>query len=1671
MTLSMQLRWKAPDSSTSVNLRFRDVIAKGFLPEAPSVPFVVPGLGAEIVPVPFVLQVTVSPFVLVNYDGAVVISDTAITPTPNVTSGQINYVVCRARYRLMDSPILQMQVLTQAAYLADPELPWLHVAGVVDLSSGGPYATVPLSRIFYEARDAIDEQTRSSWREPVATSGLLPRGPANHNRQGDVRLVTDTGSFYWWNEVADDWEVFDEVPVIVHRDYEHTNGITGDSAAGTLLPGVTGAGALSELTVAAVAAGSAYTVNGRLLQSPGAPYTSGTLGAFSSRGLIRLEIDDVGVLTPSYRAFSGTSNVDFARIVNMSDTHPAGAFSLLFTVIGSTLTWDNGPPVVVVVAPSGARRHRLYRPNGVDWIEIQVLTTPAAPGANISDAYTVNAPTDFETRFLVGYWFWDGSGVKPLIVGQDKRRFGNLGFPQMATEFKDTQFYPPETELRGNMVYSGGTCTSLAGLNLQILGPIVSYIRGKRFETAGFFNGTTLLNNQPNIYIYVDEQGVLQISITNPATVFDAAGRPLQFATVARVTTAGGVITVVDDERDPQLIVGAASRNVRVKLTPTDVLRYEVATKQAVLESNASTAGTKFKSGTAELTDGTLNMVAGAGGVVTGSGGSLNLATGVFNGPVGTINLTTGVYTGVDTLDGVLSDLDLNDAGSLKFRDPNTAGVYQSFTSVGIGSLANLQPSNTDPSIFSALRDGQLGQRFQQGVDTTVATSFQPSNGGGLVVSLAAGTFYDAFGRKVTTTVPTTVTITGVASGETYAIVWDPDSGNGAFASKRVSGLGLGADIQDTVFAIAKLSGTSSIAAIEDVRRACTGEFVRSYVTVGSTAGFSGANFTSIRQALLWIKCFKDDVAAGRPKIIYIITDITEPFRTADGGCIKIDAAFDKFWDESSDRLEGIRIIGLNSTIGEPQPQITYGGAGQQGFFIDFNYLVRNWTIENIRILYAGDALLTNEDICFFKDAPGGFTVRKVQLSGNNKLTHVCRWTGSTNFGGSNTSESSQGFLWDQVHCSNLGQGTEAGPTFAIGSLFHFLTAGTIRGIMEFRACYFNASSTQEYQYAFTSPTGAGADDLYVSLKDCIFEGCTTAIFNELDDAQKLMSRCRFGAAATSYAMGTGNTQPVQLSQCVFANSTGINLTGAIAVSDCIAKDACPVTGGTTTDLNNCDFHTDGTFSGPFHSISQCRVKVTATATAGLTMGTGSLLSISDTFLEKSNSSAQSNTILTIDASVVITLNNVYMAYTSTALSTEAAVVISASAPTVRFDHVICAPEGERDSMTSVINVGANALILDLVNCQFDAPNVMLELTRSVDNGYVGRISILDCNIEANDQVYFSSPAAAKLEFLSIERCRIFCTSNLVSSTPGCKKFVMRNNDITLSYSTNQSMVIGSDGTINSYGEISHNNLYLSGGGGFKFSLGDYYTSRYIGNTGYCDNTQAAGASSGISHLGTSGESCVVIGNDFMGDNDGTNAGSCSIQIGQGGDGPSTIIVIGNSVRSDGDSTADATSSINCSGGGSTVRQLVISNNTMISACSGTGNPSCTISAFTFDDGNTGTLVVNNNLMETDNGGSATATAQTTLTAGGAGALTVSNNVMRMRTSAGAGTSVCRIRVSACTTATIIGNSIRSSDDANIDVLATAAHAIIMGNALDSNGASTVTNASPSFVNVNNLLT
>lgn len=528
--MKMLLEFGAADRTEFLNLRFKGVFTKGF------------AVGGVVTPSNSNLTVSISPFALVTFDGTVVReTDTVVA---NVASGVRNYVVVRARYRFNQTALLALQVLSETAYNADAEKDWLHVLAVVDLATGGPYSFPPASSVSTVERDEIDPISRASWRAPVATLGELP---LVNNRHGDTRLCTDTGSLHWWNEDTSTWEIFDEVPLTHHRATEHSNGLIAQSVSTSLEPGVSG----TNLTVQAVPAGSGYTVNGRFVAAPATNQSIAASTAGSNRGLLQLGYDQNGAATLNYRVARDADALDLTqvRILNISDGHPTGTFSLLYSA-GLGYSWAGGQP--------GSRgineRFRLFTSGGNHWVD--VVITGADPVVSVSDNYIVNASLKSESSFLVGYWFW--AGATTLVLGTDKRVWGTLGYPEMSSDFKEdviNAVVVGDTR-RDGVIMGGELINDLGTLSARIVGPIIAVVGGKRMVVPGSYSGFAFPPNDI-VNLFVDETGALVTSGFNP---------PEKSAMVAQVTTDGSTITAISDERRAVLVAGAHEGHVSVRM-------------------------------------------------------------------------------------------------------------------------------------------------------------------------------------------------------------------------------------------------------------------------------------------------------------------------------------------------------------------------------------------------------------------------------------------------------------------------------------------------------------------------------------------------------------------------------------------------------------------------------------------------------------------------------------------------------------------------------------------------------------------------------------------------------------------------------------------------------------------------------------------------------------------------------------------------------------------------------------------------------------------------------------------------------------------------------------------------------------------------------------------------
>lgn len=680
MAMQMLLGWGAKDSTLLLNTRFKEVFKKGF------------ATGGVITTSGSTLEATVSPFVLVTSDGCVATSDASVTLP--IGDGVKTYIVVRARYRTNNSPILVVQALSAAAFGSDPEAQWLHVVATLDLTTGTPHSFPPASSVSYTERDEIDQQGRSFWRDPVPTLGDLPQ---TRNRHGDTRLVTDTGSLHWWNENTSVWEIFDEVPLTHHRQTEHSNGLVARSVSTSLQPGVTG----TNVTVQAVPAGSGYTVDGRFVAAPSSAQSIAASTAGSNRGIIQLGYDQNGASTLNYRVGRDADALDLsgARLLDISDGHPLGTFSLVYDPARG-FSWGGGEPAY---SPGVGLPFKLKNSAGTHWISISF--TGAFPVIAVSDNYIVNASLKDNTHFLVGHWFWDGSSV--LVLGADKRVWGNLGYKEMSSDFKrDIINAVVIGDSRRDGVISGGELINdLGSLSARIVGPIVAVVGGTRFVVDGAFSGAAFPPSAITS-LFISQSGVL-----TQAAGFPSDGSP--YAAIADVTTNGSNITTIDDRRYAVMVAGNHEGSVSV-----------------VMGKDSSFASRNHYTENKRVFE--------------------------TRGPVGDVEntlLSTGI---LEAIDG-----ELRSGGPLNINDGTNDNLVNS---VAYPAIANVLPGASAPSLVEAIV--AAGEVASSGVGVVSSSDFAVSTSG-LNITLSAGVAYTFAGMKLRTTTNTVLAVGAIAPNTT----------------------------------------------------------------------------------------------------------------------------------------------------------------------------------------------------------------------------------------------------------------------------------------------------------------------------------------------------------------------------------------------------------------------------------------------------------------------------------------------------------------------------------------------------------------------------------------------------------------------------------------------------------------------------------------------------------------------------------------------------------------------------------------------------------------------------------------------------------------------------------------------------------------------------------------
>lgn len=1442
MTLSMSLYWKAPDSSALMNGRLKDVCEKGIV------------TGATLTPVVGSLQIDVSPFTCVTFDGTVARSSATERLGP-VVDGDINYVVFRARYVSLGSPIMQLQVMTDAAFLADPEADWLHVIGTIDLTVGG-FSDVPAANIFYEERNAVDPQGRGSWRAPVANAAALPIPPGHHNREGDVRLSLDTGSLWWWNDGTTSWEVFDEVPLASHREHEHTNGITGDSNATTFAPTVSGG---TDIEIAGVPVGSGYVVNGRYLTTPSGitTITGATLAAV--RGLVQVYVDELGAIDEEHRVQLLAEPLDIAsaRIINISDNHALGNFALAFTNVGGNqLSWGLGEPVAVTTGNT----YRLYTADYFGWVDVALVG--ALPGGVVVDNYQVNASRKSDDDMLIAYYFWDGSGV--LTLGTDSRYFGNLGTQELSSDFKRDTLNPLHDDTRGDSLFSGGEMEEIAApsLNLRIYGPVIAYLDGKRLECGGSYTGITLPDATTR-HIYVVESatpgiGTITVSATDPSSVVG-----LKHVRLGSIVTSGGQITDINDYRTSYnrftdtVSFEWKEEDNQVRLTgrPTTNSTRDSQLQAGVLHTSTGMVTSENFGQRIKFIDGATTSISGDVTLTNGSTAVVGNGTSFLTElPVGTRFVVTpnGSKLEADsTVNGYgvyrVSAVSSNTSATISSTYQGTTGSEKylrriiQLTTSSINDLVLLQPFNTDTSILGAISDGQLAQRAGLGITSGCGLSL-----GGDSLTVNSGIFIDPYRRIVNTTGSSAIPVdfTGAADG-TWVVYWD----SSAKVFARVTLITGIAWREDLAFAVViRAGGTNTV--LHDCRMFSGGHDCASYVSVGSDTSpiIEKSNFTDLKAAVVHINTY--NTASYAPRHIKVFDNMTTEADFLDFDTDELSGA--------TTTLGGLVIEGARYETS--QVKVTWGdvGVAATGPFINNPPL---WlTIKNLKWEYVGAANLGNDDLCWVKDARY-LTVEGCTWESATGLSYLARWDNGL-YMGANT-------FRDCFMNAGSGQILAASAT----ALFDIVAVGTSDNSLLVDNCSFR-HSLSSYDSVFRLRTSTDLVDVHVS--NSLLQNFTDGLFNFGGAVGGTFSiqgtRIRPNASTARIAYQDGF---VTLTDCTIS-TVGIRLDGAGAVTGLRTIDGATVTttsGASRVCLDGCQVEISGNPS--FDSVAASTVTITTSATLRPPIKG---CRITNSRFEKSNSAGTSVIFEATNVGAMTIANSVVM-YSGAGGTLDSCVkVVGAARVVVNGVYADCS--SRNIEFLSADFSDPAAATVSVTNCVIDvAAESVINIVRSSLGHFNDQITVSNNTIscEAAAYIFYLHAGGASSSFKSA----VFTGNSVLMqenghlvSLGGAASLVFDNNSFNYTAYTNgpSKLYIGNSvcdranslsvcgNTVSCYTDVDTTNSIAVG---IAVVDGSYGTQKINNNTISVINNGTGAVEVSIATVSDAGRAVSVAGNNL----------------------------------------------------------------------------------------------------------------------------------------------------------------------------------------------------------------
>lgn len=143
------------------------------------------------------LEISISPFRAVSYDGMVVISDA--TETVSVNADATSYLICYAKWLNNTSPHIEIKTISETEWSLSSNKEYFITFCKLTVPFGA--TSIDSSYIDYTDADYAEKAGKSNWRPRVSDYTLLP---TIGNREGDVRVAGNRA--YIWDSTINTWD-------------------------------------------------------------------------------------------------------------------------------------------------------------------------------------------------------------------------------------------------------------------------------------------------------------------------------------------------------------------------------------------------------------------------------------------------------------------------------------------------------------------------------------------------------------------------------------------------------------------------------------------------------------------------------------------------------------------------------------------------------------------------------------------------------------------------------------------------------------------------------------------------------------------------------------------------------------------------------------------------------------------------------------------------------------------------------------------------------------------------------------------------------------------------------------------------------------------------------------------------------------------------------------------------------------------------------------------------------------------------------------------------------------------------------------------------------------------------------------------------------------------------